>query len=181
MEQRADARSKPLEQKVEYNFEEHLIYGRQKKWKKVIEWILTIVCWFIIFTFVGYYIYGNLAIKKGWKLFEIFYLNRRMIAELNRYCFIAFIAFLILVVFLIFWKNYNYHRFGKLHRRKFRPDVNNQELSEMFELDNEFIEKMQNERYILLETNIIPKDMGVGYKANEDDKKKSNDKKAVKQ
>ena len=51
----------------------------------------------------------------------------------------------------------------------------------MFELDNEFIEKMQNERYILLETNIIPKDMGVGYKAKEDDKKKSKDKKAVKQ
>lgn len=179
--QRADARSKPLEQKVDYNFEEHLIYGRQKKWKKVIEWILTIVCWIIIFTFVGYYIYGNLAIKKGWKLFEIFYLNRRMLAELNRYCYIAFIAFLILVVLLIVWKNYNYHRFGKLHRRQFRPDAHNLELSEMFELDINFVEMMQNERYVLLNTNIIPKDMGVGYKTNDNEKPKSEENEAVMQ
>lgn len=163
---------KPINQKVEYDFEEHLIYGRQKKWKKVIEWILTIIGWTIILTFVLYYIYGNLMLKAGKKPFEFLYLNRRMLSELNKYCFIALIAFLILVVLLIVWKNYNYYRFGRLNRRKFKPAVNNQELAEIFEVDEAFVEKMQRERYVLLENNIIPEELGIGAKDKKKDKKK---------
>ena len=63
---------------------------------------------------------------------------------------------------MILWKNYNYQKFGKLHRRTFQPAVSNEELSEMFELDASVIELMQSERYILLEKNIIPEDLGMG-------------------
>ena len=39
-----------LPQKVDYDLDKHLIVGKQKKWKKVIEWIITIIGW-MIFTF----------------------------------------------------------------------------------------------------------------------------------
>ena len=63
---------------------------------------------------------------------------------------------------MILWKNYNYQKFGKLHRRTFQPAVSNAELCEMFEVDASVIEQMQNERYILLEENIIPAELGMG-------------------
>ena len=81
--------------------------------------------------------------------------------------YVLLIAYLVFIILLIFWKNYNYQKFGKLHRRTFQPEVSNDELSAMFELDKSVIEQMQNERYVVLETNIIPPDMGMGGKKKE--------------
>lgn len=77
---------------------------------------------------------------------------------------------------LIFWKNYNLRRFGKLHRRKFRPAVTNEELCQMFEMDMEMIEKMQNERVVVLEQNIIPKDLGMGNSKDDEEEYEAQDK-----
>lgn len=151
----------PDNKKNGYSFEEHLIYGRQKKWKKLVEILFTVIGWAVIVFFLFYYVYGNVTLKLGKEPFEFLFFNKGMLNDLNKYYFVAFVALLVLVVFFIFWKNYNYYRFGRLRRRKFRPDVNNDEICEMFELEKEFVEKMQNERYVLLENNIIPEDMGV--------------------
>ncbi len=169
----ADIHQKPLKQEVEYDIEDHLIYGKQKLWKKIIEWILTILGWCVILTYVGYLIYGSLAIKFGWEMFEFLFYTREMVLVIQEYFFIYFIAFLIFTILLIIWKNYNYHKFGKLHRRTFQPSVSNEELSEMFELDASMIEKMQKERYVVLETNIIPADLGMGGKEKKEEKEKS--------
>lgn len=176
-----DENKEPLKQEVEYDFEEHLIYGRQKKWKKIIEGIITIFGWIVILSFVIYYIYGNMTLKRGKIPFEFFYLNRRMLREINKYCFIAFIAFLILVILLILWKNYNYYRFGRLKRRKFKAAVDNKEVAEMFEIDEAFVTKMQSERYVLLENNIIPEDLGIGNKDKKKEKEKEKEKEKLKQ
>lgn len=162
-----DIHQKPLKQEVEYDIEDHLIYGKQKLWKKIIEWIFTILGWLVMLTYVGYLIYGSLAIKLNWYLFEFLFYTREMVLVIQEYFFVLLIAFLIAVILLIVWKNYNYHKFGKLHRRTFQPSVSNEELSEMFELDMQTIEQMQNERYVVLEKNIIPKDMGMGGKKKE--------------
>ena len=77
------------------DLKEHLILGKQKTWKKILEWIFTILAWLIILTYVGYIIYGNLAIKFGWSLPEFLFLNREMIKEVNHYYFIIFIVFLV--------------------------------------------------------------------------------------
>lgn len=158
----ADIHQKPLNQEVEYDIEDHLIYGKQKLWKKIIEWILTILGWSVILTYIGYLIYGSIAIKFGWEMFEFLFYTREMVLVIQKYFFIYFIAFLIFTVLLIVWKNYNYHKFGKLHRRTFQPEVSNEELCEMFELDALTIQKMQSERYVVLEKNIIPADLGMG-------------------
>jgi len=166
-----DIHQKPLNQEVEYEIEDHLIYGKQKTWKKIIEWILTILGWVVILSYISYLIYGSLAIKFDWYLFEFLFFTREMVSVIQEYFFVLLITLLIAIILLIFWKNYNYHKFGKLHRRTFQPSVSNEELSEMFELDIHTIEQMQNERYFVLEQNIIPKDMGMGGKKTSKKKK----------
>lgn len=107
MNEQLDSFTNPLPQKADYDLREHFIYGNQKGWKKVIEWILTIGAWLIIISYVGYLIYGSLAIKHGWYLPEFTIYNREMVLEIQKYFYILFIAILILCVLLIFWKNYN--------------------------------------------------------------------------
>ena len=172
-----DARSRPHGQKVDYDFKDHVISGKQKKWKKVIEWILTILGWAVMLVYLLYLAYGSLAIEFDWFLPEFLFFTRGMVLEIQRYFFILVIAALVIVLFLIIWKNYNYFRFGKLHRRTFRPDVSDEELMEFFEIDKETIEKFHNERYILLPTNIVPEERGIGGKDDKDDNRKKKDKK----
>ena len=167
----SDDFTNPLQQEVDYNFEKHLIYNRQKGWKKIIEWVLTILGWSVLLTYVVYLIYGSLAIKFGWEMFEFLFYTREMVLVIQEYFFIYFIAFLIFTILLIIWKNYNYHKFGKLHRRTFQPEVSNEELCEMFELDASIIETMESERYVVLEKNIIPADLGMGGKEKKEEKK----------
>ena len=154
----------PLKQKSEYDLHEHFIDGKQKKWKKVIEWILTIVGWFVLISYIGYFIYGSIAIKAGWYLPEFKVYTREMILEVQRYFYILLIATLVIALLIMIWKNYNKKRFGNLHRRKFKAPVSNEELAETFRLDIETIEKMQNDRHTVLEKNIIPPDLGIGRK-----------------
>ena len=144
------------------DLKEHLILGKQKTWKKILEWFFTILGWLIILTYVGYIIYGNLAIKHGWSLPEFLFLNREMIEEVNNYYVIIFIVFLVGLLIFFAWKTYNKHRFGGLRRRKFRPAVTNEELQEKFNVDSELLYHLQHDRVIILEENIIPEKMGMG-------------------
>lgn len=179
MNEQLDSFTNPLPQKVDYDLEEHLIYGHQKKWKKVIEWIVTIIAWAILLSYVVYLVYGMLAVKYNWYLPEFKIYNREMILEIQEYFYILFIAMLIIIVLLIFWKNYNLRRFGRLHRRKFRPAVTNEEISEMFELDIQTVEDMQNKRVITLETNIIPKELGMAAYQDDEENDYSEEKKSL--
>ncbi len=145
-----------------HDLQEHLILGKQKKWKKIVEWILTILGWLVILIYVGYLIYGNLAMKNGWYLPEFLFLNRDMLEEVNGYYKIIFFVFLAGLLVFFIWKNYNKQRFGKLHRRTFRPDVSNEELKEKFQIDGELLYHLQHDRVIILEENIIPAKMGMG-------------------
>lgn len=166
MNEEKDSFTNPLPQKADYDLNEHLIYGNQKKWKKIIEWIVTIIAWIIILSYIVYLIYGSLAIKYNWYLPEFRIYNREMVQEIQKYFFILFIVMLIAIVLLIFWKNYNKRKYGRLHRRKFRPPVTNEELQELFQVDSEMIEKMQKERVVVLEHNIVPESLGMGREKN---------------
>ncbi len=173
----ADIHQKPLNQKVEYDMEAHLIYGRQKGYKKVIEWLLTFFGWFVLLVYAGYLIYGSLAIRYSWPLPEFLFFTKEMVLLIQQYFFILFIALLIATVLLIIWKNYNYYRFGKMHRRSFRPDVTNEELCETFELDLETVTRLQQERMVVLEENIIPEYLGMGNARHQEKEKEKSEKK----
>ncbi len=176
-----DSRSEPLPQKVEYDLDDHLIYGNQKGWKKVIEWIVTVIAWLFILTYIVYLVYGCFAVEYGWYLPEFFFYSRDMIFEIRKYFVILFIAAVIFVVLLLFWKIYNKRRFGRLHRRKFRPDVTNEEIAEQFELDPLLVGKMQSERYIRFDKNIIPEELGMGGGKSKKETKKDAEREAEKE
>ena len=90
-----DIYQKPLNQEVEYEIEDHLIYGRQKLWKKIIEWVFTILGWIVILSYVGYLIYGSLAIRFNWPLFEfLFFTLQENLVNALKSLFIAKIQWL---------------------------------------------------------------------------------------
>lgn len=166
----------PLKQEVDYDFEKHLIYDRQKGWKKIIEWIITILAWFLLASYVIYLLYGSLAIYNKWYLPEFLFFTREMITTVQLYFYILFIAFLIITIFLILWKNYNKQKYGKLHRRKFKPAVTNKELAEMFEIEQSMIEAMQQDRVTIFEHNIIPEHLGMGSGRKQEKKQQKREK-----
>ncbi len=166
----------PLPQKAEYDIQEHLIYGKQKTWKKVIEWIITILAWGVLLSYIIYLVYGALAIRNNWYLPEFYVYNRDMVLTIEHYFHILFIAALIFVVFFIFWKNYNKRKYGRLHRRRFRPPVTNDEIEETFHLDANLVHAMQERRMIVLEHNIIPDDLGMGREKHKKEKEHAEDK-----
>jgi len=157
---------KSLPQKANYDIEQHFIYGKQKKWKKVIEWIITIFAWLILASYILYLLYGSIAIKFNLYLPEFLFYTREMVLEIQKYFFILCLAALIVTILLVFWKNYNLIRFGKLKRRNFRSPVTNDELAELFKIDSKCIQEMRTKKYILFETNIVPHELGIGDSKN---------------
>lgn len=162
-----------LPQEVDYKLEDHFITGKQKKWKQVIEWIFTILGWMVMLSYLIYVIYGLIAMKFNWPIPEIAIYTREMLTETGRYFYILFIAILVATVLLIAWKNYNRIRFGRLHRRKFRPPVEDQEILDLFQIDQETLEHMKRDRVIVFSKNIIPEDLGMRYRNQENKRKKS--------
>ena len=146
-----------------HDLKEHLILGKQKKWKKLLEWIFTIIGWLFMLTFICYLIYGFFAVRNGWYLPSFLFLNREMLEEIGGYLHILAIIFFVGMLVFILWKNYNRMRFGRLHRRQFRPDVSNEELIEKFEVSSDLLFHLQHDRVIILPENIIPDKMGIGY------------------
>ena len=158
---------KPLKQKVKYDIREHLITGKQVWWKKIIEILITLLCWSLLLFFTGYLVYGYYCINHHLPLKEFAVFNGDMLEELRLYFDITGVAILAAIAVLLIWKEYNLKRFGSRNRRKFRPDVSNDELAEFFETDESTLENMQNSRYIELDENIIPSHLGIGYSSKQ--------------
>ncbi len=90
--------------------------------------------------------------------FEFFIYNVGMLNETKHMLFIVLIIILVEVIFLILWKEYNRIRFGKLNRRKFKPDVTRKEIADYFIMHESLVQTMQDKRLVTLIKNIIPKD-----------------------
>ena len=135
-----------------------IITGRQKWWKKVIEILITVLAWAVILIYLVYCIYGFIMLGLGRQPFEFAIYTVGMLQETKHMLFIAFVIFLIEVVFMIFWKEYNRIRFGRLNRRRFQPDVTRKEVADYFFMHEEFVQKMQEDTIVTLKKNIIPED-----------------------
>ena len=140
---------------IEHNVE-------QKKWKKVLEIVLTVVAWVYIVVYWVFMIYGIICDKLGKPIREFWIYTSDTIHQTEHYFYILFIAILIEILVLIFWKEYNYRRFGKKRRRQFKPEVSNQEMDIYFHLDPELSKKLHHDKYIEVLENPIPKGMGQG-------------------
>lgn len=138
---------------------EDIIKNRQRWWKKIIEIFITVFAWAFILIYFGYIIYGAFMIYAGNEPFAFFIYNREMVLESRHLAFISLIILLVEIVVMFFWKEYNRLRFGKKDRRKFRPDVTPEEIAKIMQTDVKTIEEMQEKKIIVLEKNIIPKEL----------------------
>ena len=82
-----------------------------------------------------------------------------------------FIAVLIELLVLILWKEYNRRRFGSLRRRKFAPDITDQEIDSYFHLDPVVSTVFHNEKYIEIEETPVPEGIGQGRKGIKEHKR----------
>ena len=145
------------------NSTEHIEHKvKRKPWKRVIEVILTAAAWIYMFIYWAFMINGIYCDLAGHPINEFWLYNYGTIHQTERFFLILFIGALIEILILLIWKEYNYHRFGKLKRRKFKPDVKESELDDFFELSEDIKYKMHNEKYIVLDENPIPDGIGQG-------------------
>lgn len=134
----------------------HIIDGKQVWWKKIFEVLFTTMAWVFILIYLFYIIYGWICIAIGKVPFHYWIYNEQMLLETGHLIYVTFIIVLIEIVVMIFWKEYNRIRYGKLHRRKFKPDVTMEEIAEFFAMDKEDVGEMQNDKIVTLPQNIIP-------------------------
>lgn len=142
----------------DYREKENIIDGKQVLWKKIIEIVFTCLAWGFILIYFSYVIYGGICLMSGGRPFEFWIYNVGMLDETGRLCFITLIILLVEIVFMIFWKEYNRLKFGKLRRRTFKPDVTVEQTAQFFGKTVEEINAMREEKNITLPHNIIPKD-----------------------
>ena len=147
--------SKHIENKVE-----------QSTWKTLLEIFLTIIAWVYMIVYWTFMMYGIFCDLTKRPVTEFWIYNYNTIHQTEHYFVVLFIAILVETLLLILWKEYNYHRFGKLDRRKFKPNVTQEELDEYFNLNSELAYKMHHDKYVEVFENPIPKGMGQGRKSN---------------
>ena len=135
---------------------------KQKKWKKVIEIILTVIAWIYLVVYWAFMIYGIFCDLTHRPIKEWWIYNTATIHQTEHFFVVLFIAMLIEILVLILWKEYNLHRFGRLRRRKFKGDVSEAELDEYFKLDPKLSDALHHGKYIELYENPIPEEMGRG-------------------
>lgn len=146
--------------------------NKQPLWKQVFGSLLTAVMWLYVVSYIVFVLYGIVCDKLGKPVRTFFIYNLHTIRQTEHFFFILFIAVLIEILLMIFWKEYNRRRFGKLRRRKFAPDITDEEIDRYFELDPMVSDHMHNGRYIEVFHNPIPNGIGQGRKAYKEHKKK---------
>lgn len=132
-----------------------IIDGKQKKHKKRLETIITLLGWSYILTAFAQIFFTLLM----WAI-NIFFMANRLImhndmSKTIRVTAITFIISVISFVVLILWSEYNYRRFGKLRRRQFSNPVSNNELAAFFNISEEKINDMQQSKWIELDKTIV--------------------------
>lgn len=152
-----------------YDDDSHIEYKtKQKWWKRLIELVLTVVAWAYILVYWVFMIYGIFCDKTGRPVREWFVYTNDTIHQTEHFFFILFVATIVEIALLILWKEYNKHRFGRLRRRKFAPDITDEEIDEQFQLDPELSAKLHNNKYVEVLENPIPEGMGQGRRSKKE-------------
>lgn len=137
---------------------EHIIDGEQVLWKKILEIIFTCLAWAVILVYLLYVAYGFICLAIGNAPFTFWIYNVEMLLETKKLLYITFIVLLIEIVVMIFWKEYNRRRYGKLKRRTFKPDASVEQIAEFFDIPEDCLEGMRELNILTLPFNVIGDD-----------------------
>lgn len=150
---------------IDYKIERHIEYeNKQVLWKRIIEVTLTVISWVYIVVYWLFIVQGMFLDYIGQPVKEFWIYNLDSIRQTERYFSIMSIVVLVEILAIILWKEYNYQRFGKKRRRKFKPDVTREELDQIFNLSEEMSNSLHNDKFITVPVNPIPEGMGQGRK-----------------
>ena len=133
--------------------------------------ILTLVAWIYMLVYFCYMIYGIICDKMNRPVKEFLFYDLNKIRQTEHFFAVLFIAVLIELLVLILWKEYNRRRFGSLRRRKFAPDITDQEIDSYFHLDPVVSTVFHNEKYIEIEETPVPEGIGQGRKGIKEHKR----------
>lgn len=151
----------------------HIEYeNKQKLWKRILGSLFTLLMWTYMILFFAFMAVGIIRDLLGKPVRSFFIYNTDTVRQTEHFFFVLFIAVLIEILLLIFGKEYNRRRFGGLRRRKFQPDITDEEIDRYFELDPLVSQQMHHGKYIEVLHNPIPTGVGQGRKAYKEHKKK---------
>ncbi|MDR3593270.1 poly-beta-1,6-N-acetyl-D-glucosamine biosynthesis protein PgaD [Clostridium sp.] len=141
----------------------NIIDGLQKKSIRILEILITTIGWLIML----YYIIQTLLSIVFWSLLYIvfwslnlsnFYKKLFTLGDVSTTMHTFIITIVIAsssFILMYFWGRYNHKRYAHLRRRKFPKAVTNDEIERYFNLPSSTIEKMQNDKIIILEKTIV--------------------------
>lgn len=138
---------------------DHIIRNKQTWWKRILEILVTVFAWAFILIYLGYLIYGSVMVMSGREPFSFFIYNEAMIRDSWKLMYISLIILLVEIVFMIFWKEYNRLRFGKLNRRKFPIDTTAEDIADIMQTESDLIREMQARKVNIFDKNVIPAEL----------------------
>ena len=145
--------------------DKHIEYDtKQVWWKRLIEVILTVLGWLYMVVYWTFMMYGIFRDALGYPVGKLFIYDLEMLRTTEHYFYIMGIVIMIELAAIIIWKEYNRNRFGKKRRRTFKPDTEESEIDDIFELSPELSDRLHHHKYVEILHNPIPEGMGQGRK-----------------
>lgn len=145
--------------------DKHIEYDtKQVWWKRLIEVILTVLGWLYMVVYWAFMMYGIFRDALGYPVEKLFIYDLEMLRTTEHYFYIMGIVIMIELAAIIIWKEYNRNRFGKKRRRTFKPDTEESEIDDIFELSPELSDRLHHHKYVEILQNPIPEGMGQGRK-----------------
>ena|GEM_PF-106330 len=152
--------------------DKHIEYDtKQVWWKRLIEVILTVLGWLYMVVYWAFMMYGIFRDALGYPVGKLFIYDLEMLRTTEHYFYIMGIVIMIELAAIIIWKEYNRNRFGKKRRRTFKPDTEESEIDDIFELSPELSDRLHHHKYVEILQNPIPEGMGQGRKSKKEKKK----------
>lgn len=133
----------------------NIIDGLQKRGIRIIEGIVTTMGWLLM---LGYIVQIILSIILWVFNLSNFYYTLFVFNNIKTTIHTIIITVVIAIgvfVLMYFWGRYNYKRYAHLKRRKFPENVTNDKIATYFGLPLPLVEKMQNDKIIVIEETIV--------------------------
>lgn len=154
--------------------DKHIEYDtKQVWWKRLIEVILTVLGWLYMVVYWAFMMYGIFRDALGYPVGKLFIYDLEMLRTTEHYFYIMGIVIMIELAAIIIWKEYNRNRFGKKRRRTFKPDTEESEIDDIFELSPELSDRLHHHKYVEILQNPIPEGMGQGRKGKKHKRSKT--------
>jgi poly-beta-1,6-N-acetyl-D-glucosamine biosynthesis protein PgaD len=117
-----------------------IINSKQSKPRKIIDILLTFFGWM----FLTLFLYNFITHFEGTLDFTFLELK---LANANSIMLITIGMVIASAAFLSWWSSYNRRKYGSLKRRTFPPQTSEKELAEYFELKEDEVREIQNNKY----------------------------------